>query len=308
MPSRWMPICLDLHGAMVAEHLPDGEGELLARIRKIHPDLPIACALDLHGNITAQMFEHSDIMVGFRTYPHVDMAETGYRAAKALDDMLRAGGRWAKAMRTVDYLIPILAIYRHGAGARPLPDDFDLPPGVATASMFMGFPAADFAGCGPATFAYGPDAAAVRACADAMAAALLAHEAEFVGTPGCPRMPCDRRWRWPNMPRVRSSSPIRRTIPARAGPRTPPACCGRWSPVARRARRWATSTTPRPRAPPCRGPWCGNRGGAGRALGDCGRQPLRHPRPRRRAVGWQGPRHRPLFRRHAYRPGALGRA
>ncbi|MFO1138752.1 MAG: M81 family metallopeptidase [Paracoccus sp. (in: a-proteobacteria)] len=180
-------ICLDLHGAMVAEHLPDGEGELLARIRKIHPDLPIACALDLHGNITAQMFEHSDIMVGFRTYPHVDMAETGYRAAKALDDMLRAGGRWAKAMRTVDYLIPITWQYTGMEPARGLYQmTFDLPPGVATASMFMGFPAADFAGCGPATFAYGPDAAAVRACADAMAAALLAHEAEFVGTSWMP--------------------------------------------------------------------------------------------------------------------------
>lgn len=175
-------IYLDLHGAMVAEHHPDGEGELLARIRQIHPDVPISVSLDLHGNITPQMFELADIMVGFRTYPHIDMAETGWRAAEALDQMLTLGQRWAKAMRAVDYLIPISWQYTNMQPARGLYQmTRDLPQGVATASLFMGFPASDFEGCGPAVFAYGPDAAAVDAHADAIARALLAHEADFAG-------------------------------------------------------------------------------------------------------------------------------
>lgn len=175
-------IYLDLHGAMVAEHAPDGEGELLARIRAIHPDVPISCSLDLHGNITPQMFDLADIMVGFRTYPHIDMADTGYRAAQALDQMLAGGTLWAKAMRAVDYLIPISWQYTNMEPARGLYQmSRDLPEGVATASLFMGFPASDFPGCGPAVFAYGPDASAVNAHAEAMAAKLLAHEADFAG-------------------------------------------------------------------------------------------------------------------------------
>lgn len=45
-------ILLDLHGAMVAEHHDDGEGELLRRIREAAPGVPIGVALDLHGNVT----------------------------------------------------------------------------------------------------------------------------------------------------------------------------------------------------------------------------------------------------------------
>src|SRR5712691_1233941 len=45
-------VLLALHGAMVAEHVDDGEGELLNRIRKIAPDVPIAVALDFHTQMT----------------------------------------------------------------------------------------------------------------------------------------------------------------------------------------------------------------------------------------------------------------
>lgn len=175
-------IYLDLHGAMVAEHAPDGEGELLSRISALFPDTPIAISLDLHGNITRRMFQLSDIMVGFRTYPHIDMAETGLRAARALDQMLRTGARWPKAMRQGDFLIPIAWQYTGAEPARSLyAMTHEVPAGVATASIFMGFPASDFDECGPAVFAYGPDAQAVEEWADAMLAALNAREADFAG-------------------------------------------------------------------------------------------------------------------------------
>ena len=79
-------VFLDLHGAMVADHQDDGEGHLLQRVRRaVGPDVPIAAALDLHGNITQDMVDAADVLVGFRTYPHVDMADTGTRAAQQLD-------------------------------------------------------------------------------------------------------------------------------------------------------------------------------------------------------------------------------
>ncbi len=70
-------IYLDLHGAMVCEHLDDGEGELLERLRAIvGPHFPIVASLDLHANVTEKMLTQADALVAYRTYPHVDMAET----------------------------------------------------------------------------------------------------------------------------------------------------------------------------------------------------------------------------------------
>ena len=76
-------VYLDLHGAMVTEHLDDGEGEILARVRKvIGKDLPLVVSLDLHANVTPEMVEHADALIAYRTYPHVDMADTGRACRK----------------------------------------------------------------------------------------------------------------------------------------------------------------------------------------------------------------------------------
>lgn len=78
-------ILLGLHGAMVADHLEDGEGELLARIRAIvGPDIPIGITLDPHANVTEAMVAHAQIVIGYKTYPHVDMRERGVQAAAIL--------------------------------------------------------------------------------------------------------------------------------------------------------------------------------------------------------------------------------
>ena len=87
-------ILLDLHGAMVAENSDDGEGDLLARVRAAAPGVPVGVALDLHGNITEKMVRHADVMVGFKTYPHIDMYETGAHAGRLLLQMLRGEGRY----------------------------------------------------------------------------------------------------------------------------------------------------------------------------------------------------------------------
>ena len=89
-------VYLDLHGAMVAEHLEDGEGELLRRTRDIiGPDIPLVASLDLHANISPLMADRADALVVFRTYPHVDMAKTGARTARLLERIF-AEGRPAK--------------------------------------------------------------------------------------------------------------------------------------------------------------------------------------------------------------------
>lgn len=82
-------VYLCLHGAMVAEHLDDPDGELLARIRrKIGPDVPIVITLDLHANISDAMCSAADLVCGYRTNPHVDMDERGQEAAFSLRRIL----------------------------------------------------------------------------------------------------------------------------------------------------------------------------------------------------------------------------
>ncbi|MGZ9584246.1 M81 family metallopeptidase [Paenibacillus marinisediminis] len=79
-----------LHGAMVAEGITDMEGELLRRIRtKAGKQKPIACTLDLHANISLDMVELSDILVGYDTYPHVDVYERAVEAVQLLVRRIR---------------------------------------------------------------------------------------------------------------------------------------------------------------------------------------------------------------------------
>ncbi len=78
-------ILLGLHGAMVVEDHPDGEGLLLERLRAVvGPDLPIAVTLDPHANVTAAMCDLAQIVLSYSTYPHVDMRDTARRAASLL--------------------------------------------------------------------------------------------------------------------------------------------------------------------------------------------------------------------------------
>lgn len=82
-------VYLCLHGAMVAEHMHDPDGELLVRIRnKLGPNVPIIITLDLHANISDQMCSAVNLVCGYRTNPHVDMAERGQEAAFSLRRIL----------------------------------------------------------------------------------------------------------------------------------------------------------------------------------------------------------------------------
>lgn len=81
-------LLLDLHGAMVTDDFTDGEGALLARIRAVAPDLPIGVGLDFHANMSEETVRHCDVAVGYKTYPHLDMYEAGYRAGELLLDMI----------------------------------------------------------------------------------------------------------------------------------------------------------------------------------------------------------------------------
>jgi len=82
-------ILLGLHGAMVTDFCADGEGEILQRLRAVcGPQTPIAITLDLHANVSQEMSELADIIVSYKTYPHVDMRVAGRQAACLLQSSM----------------------------------------------------------------------------------------------------------------------------------------------------------------------------------------------------------------------------
>jgi len=78
-------LLLGLHGAMGLDFCEDGEGELLQRLRDVvGKEMPIAITLDPHANVSKQMCALADIIVSFKTYPHIDMRDTGRHAGEIL--------------------------------------------------------------------------------------------------------------------------------------------------------------------------------------------------------------------------------
>ncbi|WP_300063751.1 M81 family metallopeptidase [uncultured Roseobacter sp.] len=78
-------ILLSLHGAMVIDGAEDGEGTFLARLREVTGrDVPIAITLDPHANVSQEMADLADIIVSYKTYPHVDMRDCAVLAGEIL--------------------------------------------------------------------------------------------------------------------------------------------------------------------------------------------------------------------------------
>jgi len=114
---------LALHGAMVAEHVDDGEGELLRRIRAVAPRVPIAVGLDFHTQMTAAMVDNATVITGYCTYPHVDMAETAQRAGRTL---IRALNGEVKPAMVWGFRPMLTSTLEHTPSRQPMKDVMDM--------------------------------------------------------------------------------------------------------------------------------------------------------------------------------------
>lgn len=141
---------------MVTQDLEDGEGELLRRLRaRLGPDIPIVAALDFHANISDAMLENADALVAYRSYPHVDMADTGQRASTLLLRRL-AGQPLFAALRRAPFLIPMPWQSTLAEPARSLMTNAQALQNdtVLEAQFIPGFPLADIYDSGPSVLVY----------------------------------------------------------------------------------------------------------------------------------------------------------
>lgn len=167
-------ILLGLHGAMVTDFCDDGEGELLRRIRAvIGHGTPVAITLDPHANVSRQMCELAEIVVSYKTYPHIDMRDTGAHAG----DILHRAIAGEISPRTILATRPMLEEVNGGrtdvgpmieriAAARAYEDKAD----VFAVSVNGGFASADIAEVGPTVLVTGQgDFSAHSAFAESLA-------------------------------------------------------------------------------------------------------------------------------------------
>ncbi len=154
-------VLLGLHGAMVLDFCEDGDGELLRRIRAaLGKEIPVAITLDSHANVSPQMCSLADIVVSFRTYPHVDMRETGHRAGTILHRTM-AGEINPSTIRVA---LPMLEETNGGrTDAGPMiarlaaAKDYEEQADVFAVSINAGFASTDTADVGPTVLVTGQD-------------------------------------------------------------------------------------------------------------------------------------------------------
>ncbi|MGL5362958.1 MAG: M81 family metallopeptidase [Bosea sp. (in: a-proteobacteria)] len=178
-------IALGLHGAMVTEFDEDGEGELLARLRAVvGHEMPIAITLDPHANVTVQMEALANIIVAYKTYPHVDMRDCARQAAAILHRTMAGEIR----PRTIRAHRPMLEEVNGGrTDIGPMiariekARAYEQEPGVFAVSVNGGFGLADIAEVGPTVLVTGEgDMAAHQVLAETIADDIWARRHEVL--------------------------------------------------------------------------------------------------------------------------------
>jgi len=144
---------LACHGAMVSEQYPDGDGEIIRRVREaLGPQTPLVVTLDFHTNVSPKMVDGCDALVVYKTNPHVDQRQRGLQAARLLRRIMDGEARPAQALAKPPMVWNIL---HQNTAAEPLRSvmadaaSLEERPGILAANVAAGYPYADVEEMGP---------------------------------------------------------------------------------------------------------------------------------------------------------------
>ncbi|MCH2213234.1 MAG: M81 family metallopeptidase [Fuerstiella sp.] len=140
-------VLLELHGAMVVEGIDDGDGDVIAAVREVvGANVPIGVPQDLHGNHTKRRVEVADAIVGYDTFPHVDMSDRGQEAAEIVLQTIK--GEIQPTM-AIHQLPMFWGTARQITGQPPWTEviervhEMERRPGVVSMTVATGFPWSD---------------------------------------------------------------------------------------------------------------------------------------------------------------------
>jgi microcystin degradation protein MlrC len=178
-------VLLALHGAMAVEGLDDATGDLLGAVRAIvGEEVPIVATLDLHANVTTRMVVAANALVGYHTFPHVDMYDTGLRAVRVLRRLLTTRKPPISALVRLPMLLPPQnASSAEGPFAQvmALVHEVEQTSGVLTASAYPVQPWLDVADVASSVLvAVEEDAALARIAAERVAAVFWRQRTAFL--------------------------------------------------------------------------------------------------------------------------------
>lgn len=139
-------LLLALHGAMVAEGVDDVEADLVCAVRRVVGEsLPIVVTLDLHANVSEQLFRRADVLIAYDTYPHVDVFDRGVEAVH----VMRSLADQTPVARAFRKLPLLTAPQGQGTSDEPMrrvmarAADWEMDPRVLAISLCPGYPYSD---------------------------------------------------------------------------------------------------------------------------------------------------------------------
>jgi microcystin degradation protein MlrC len=175
-------VLLCLHGAMATGQSPDADGEVLTRLAAaLGPDVPVVVTLDFHANTGDAMTGNADALLGYDTYPHVDMYDRGLEAAGVLEAILRTGQRRRNVHRKVGLITPPQVQYTDSEPMRAIMKHVHAVEAAAgvTVTVTPGFPYADVDCMGLSVVTSSPDPDAAAQAATAVADDIAARAEDF---------------------------------------------------------------------------------------------------------------------------------
>ncbi len=148
-------ILLELHGAMVAEGINDGEGHILGAVRElVGSEVPILAQLDTHSNVSQRMIEMADVLIGRETYPEIDQADRSRECADVLVRILRDGVRPTMALHQIPLVWGMNQVTAHSPMREAIAElhRIEAQPRVICGSIATCYPLADIPDLGASVY------------------------------------------------------------------------------------------------------------------------------------------------------------
>ena len=178
-------VLLEMHGSMVAEGIDDADGYVLSAIRRhVGPKIPIVVQLDIHSNISHEMVEAADVMIGRETFPEIDMADRGRECADVLMRILRNGLKPTMALAKIPMMWGMHQVTAHPPMSEAIAKlhKLESEPGVVCGSIATCFPLADVPDMGASVYVVtDDDQAAAQSSADDLAKWIYDRRADWHG-------------------------------------------------------------------------------------------------------------------------------